>query len=292
MAAFNAVTDPRNSAISHRRPGAAERGEPKRSAHERAHAACPTVVLGGTGYVAGELLRLIAGHPRFELRPSCRTASRGSRSARRSLTSKAPIPREVPGVGGDRDAAPRDAGERALFGGAPRRRRRAHRPADRGRGGRRTPHCVDISADFRYPSARAYEAVYKHPHGAPARIPEFTCAVPEQLKRHRPRTWPIRGALRRPRSSPACRCSPPDWPSRACSSPASPAARARAASRSRARTIRCGTETSTATARSPTGMRLKSPPARSGHRVWQPRSISCLTRARSRAASTSPCRRR
>ena len=27
----------------------------------------PTVVLGGTEYVAGELLRLIAGHPRFQL---------------------------------------------------------------------------------------------------------------------------------------------------------------------------------------------------------------------------------
>jgi N-acetyl-gamma-glutamylphosphate reductase len=27
----------------------------------------PTVVLGGSGYVAGELLRLLAGHPRFEL---------------------------------------------------------------------------------------------------------------------------------------------------------------------------------------------------------------------------------
>ena len=27
----------------------------------------PAVVLGGTGYVAGELLRLIAAHPRFEL---------------------------------------------------------------------------------------------------------------------------------------------------------------------------------------------------------------------------------
>ena len=27
----------------------------------------PAIVLGGTGYVAGELLRLIAGHPRLEL---------------------------------------------------------------------------------------------------------------------------------------------------------------------------------------------------------------------------------
>ncbi|MGH8189298.1 MAG: hypothetical protein ACREUC_22265, partial [Steroidobacteraceae bacterium] len=28
----------------------------------------PTIVLGGTGYVAGELLRLIAAHPRLDLR--------------------------------------------------------------------------------------------------------------------------------------------------------------------------------------------------------------------------------
>jgi N-acetyl-gamma-glutamyl-phosphate reductase len=42
---------------------------------------------------------------------------------------------------------------------------------------------VDISADFRYPSQEAYETVYKHPHGAPSRISEFTCAVPEHLKR-------------------------------------------------------------------------------------------------------------
>ena len=27
----------------------------------------PAIVLGGSGYVAGELLRLIAGHPRFRL---------------------------------------------------------------------------------------------------------------------------------------------------------------------------------------------------------------------------------
>jgi N-acetyl-gamma-glutamyl-phosphate reductase len=45
------------------------------------------------------------------------------------------------------------------------------------------PRVVDISADFRYSSAQAYEAVYKHPHGAPKRIAEFTCAVPEHLKK-------------------------------------------------------------------------------------------------------------
>jgi len=48
---------------------------------------------------------------------------------------------------------------------------------------RTQPRVVDISADFRYSSAAAYEAVYKHPHGAPKRIAEFTCAVPEHLKK-------------------------------------------------------------------------------------------------------------
>jgi N-acetyl-gamma-glutamyl-phosphate reductase common form len=42
---------------------------------------------------------------------------------------------------------------------------------------------VDISADYRFADARAYEAVYRHPHGAPARLREFTCAVPEHLAR-------------------------------------------------------------------------------------------------------------
>jgi N-acetyl-gamma-glutamyl-phosphate reductase len=41
---------------------------------------------------------------------------------------------------------------------------------------------VDISADFRYSTAAAYEKVYKHPHGAPGRLSQFSCAVPEHLQ--------------------------------------------------------------------------------------------------------------
>jgi N-acetyl-gamma-glutamyl-phosphate reductase len=40
---------------------------------------------------------------------------------------------------------------------------------------------VDLSADFRYASADAYAAVYRHVHGAPGRLPQFTCALPEHL---------------------------------------------------------------------------------------------------------------
>jgi N-acetyl-gamma-glutamyl-phosphate reductase len=45
------------------------------------------------------------------------------------------------------------------------------------------PRVIDISADYRYTTAAAYEAVYKHAHGAPTRIAQFTCAVPEHLSR-------------------------------------------------------------------------------------------------------------
>ena len=38
---------------------------------------------------------------------------------------------------------------------------------------------VDLSADFRYADAAAYEAVYRHPHGAPGRLAEFVSVLPE-----------------------------------------------------------------------------------------------------------------
>jgi N-acetyl-gamma-glutamyl-phosphate reductase len=45
------------------------------------------------------------------------------------------------------------------------------------------PSVVDISADYRYSTPEAYAAVYKHAHGAPARLADFSCAVPEHLGR-------------------------------------------------------------------------------------------------------------
>src|SRR5687767_6675428 len=45
------------------------------------------------------------------------------------------------------------------------------------------PRVVDISADYRFSTPEAYEAVYKHAHGAPERIRDFTCALPEHLKK-------------------------------------------------------------------------------------------------------------
>ncbi len=143
----------------------------------------PAFVLGGTGYVAGELLRLIALHPRLEVAAILSDSQPGSpvAAAFRHLRSVYPELR-FSGIE-DIDKLMRQAPRSALFSAAPHgvaaaiidRLLRAAETAGA------TARCVDISADFRYSSAGAYESVYKHDHGAPARIGQFTCAVPEHL---------------------------------------------------------------------------------------------------------------
>jgi len=143
----------------------------------------PTIVLGGTGYVAGELLRLVAGHPRLELTSILSDSQPGTPIAAAFPHLASSYPKFKFAYLEEIESLIRRTPRTALFSAAPHgvaagiidRLLRAAEAA-----GTRT-HCVDISADFRYSSAEAYESVYKHAHGAPARIPQFTCAVPEHL---------------------------------------------------------------------------------------------------------------
>ena len=145
----------------------------------------PAIVLGGTGYVSGELLRLIVGHPNFAL------AGVMSDSAPGELAGKSFS--HLAGTLGDlafksqADIAALIASEptSAVFCAAPHGAAAglidSLLKASEAAGTR--PRFVDISADFRFATAAAYEAVYKHPHGAPHRLAQFTCAVPEHLKK-------------------------------------------------------------------------------------------------------------
>jgi N-acetyl-gamma-glutamyl-phosphate reductase common form len=145
----------------------------------------PTIILGGTGYVAGELLRLIAGHPNFELAAILSDSQPGAAVAQA-------FP-HLAAVYGDTKFTSQDDIERlmaelpqsAVFGAAPHGV--SHVLIDsllkRAEAAKTKPRVVDISADYRFSSAQAYEAVYKHAHGAPDRIRDFTCAVPEHLKK-------------------------------------------------------------------------------------------------------------
>jgi N-acetyl-gamma-glutamyl-phosphate reductase common form len=145
----------------------------------------PTVVLGGTGYVAGELLRLIAGHPQFEL-AAVMSDSQPGESVSKAFPHLASACSDVHfKAQSEVEKILAEAGDCALFSAAPHGVSAALIDSllkGAAAAGTR-PRVVDISADFRYASAQAYEAVYKHAHGAPARISEFTCAVPEHLKK-------------------------------------------------------------------------------------------------------------
>jgi N-acetyl-gamma-glutamyl-phosphate reductase common form len=143
----------------------------------------PAIVLGGTGYVAGELLRLIAGHPSLEVAATLSDSQPGG-----AVAAAFPHLRnaysQLKFSGLDEiESRVRTAPRTALFSAAPHGVAAGiiHRLLNAAESAGTQVHCVDISADFRYPCAGAYESVYKHAHGAPSRIRQFTCAVPEHL---------------------------------------------------------------------------------------------------------------
>jgi N-acetyl-gamma-glutamyl-phosphate reductase common form len=143
----------------------------------------PVLVLGGTGYVAGELLRLIAAHPKLELEGVLSDSQPGEAVAK-TFPHLAPVHPDVKFAGLDAITE--------LVGSLPRAAILSAAPhgvaakliddlllAAEKKGTQ--PRVIDISADYRYATTAAYEAVYKHAHGAPSRIAQFTCAVPEHL---------------------------------------------------------------------------------------------------------------
>jgi N-acetyl-gamma-glutamyl-phosphate reductase len=146
-------------------------------------AGTPAIVLGGTGYVAGELLRLIAGHPQLELAGILSDSQPGTAVAAAFPHLRSAYPALKFADLDTLEALIRRTPETALFSAAPHGVAAAiiDRLLTAAEAGGVNTRCVDISADFRHASAAAYEAVYKHPHGAPARLAQFTCAVPEHL---------------------------------------------------------------------------------------------------------------
>jgi N-acetyl-gamma-glutamyl-phosphate reductase len=144
----------------------------------------PAIVLGGTGYVAGELLRLIAAHPFLELKAVLSDSQPGEAVAK-SFAHLAPVYPELAFSSLDAvtqlvASLPRSAILSAAPHGVAAGLIDGLLKAAAAAGTK--PRVIDISADYRYRTPGAYEAVYKHAHGAPDRIAQFTCAVPEHLE--------------------------------------------------------------------------------------------------------------
>lgn len=141
------------------------------------------VVLGASGYVGGELLRLIAAHPDFELAAAVS-------DSRADLPVAATFAHLSQALAGTRFVARdawldeiEDGSDVALFSAAPHGAsakiiKAILRVAN---DKNLNIHVVDSSADFRYSEQSAWEAVYGSEHGAPELLQEFTCAVPEHI---------------------------------------------------------------------------------------------------------------
>ncbi len=255
----------------------------------------PVVVLGGTGYVSGELLRLLAGHPRFAVAAVASTSQPGE-----------PVVRAFPHLAGtvldalafsridDLPQLPAPASRSACS----RRPRTARRPrcSTRCSAASSAPVWTSAWSTCRPTSASttprggrrstaARTARRTAPRRSSARCPSTGTA------RHRA-SPPSPAASRPPSRSPPTRCSRWGSPSRRrrSSSPRSPAAPAAAARRRRSRTTPSAARRSTPTPRWPTATRrrcgacFRARPAGSSRR-----SPSCRTPVRSCAASTPRC---
>jgi N-acetyl-gamma-glutamyl-phosphate reductase len=144
----------------------------------------PAIVLGGTGYVSGELLRLLLSHPTFRLAGVMSDSSPGESAGKSFPHLAGSLGATTFKSQADITALIASEPTSAVFCAAPHGAAAALIDSllKAAESAGTKPRVVDISADFRYSTAAAYEAVYKHPHGAPQRLAQFTCAVPEHLK--------------------------------------------------------------------------------------------------------------
>lgn len=125
-------------------------------------------IAGGSGYIGGELLRLLLGHPEVTV-----AATTSTRYAGRRVTSAHP---NLRGVTDLTFIAPDDLDTYDVLFLATAHRETMHRM---GEFLTRAPHVIDLTGDFRLRDADIYEAYYGTPHTAPELLPGFTTGLPE-----------------------------------------------------------------------------------------------------------------
>jgi len=142
------------------------------------------VVLGGSGYVGGELLRLLAAHPNFHL-----SAAVSETLAGKAIGSHFPALAHSYAEQSFQSAESMlaslgDAKDLALFSAAPHGASASAIAAvlEAAQAKSLNVHTVDSSADFRYESADDFKAIYGIDHPAPDLLSQFSCALPEHVQ--------------------------------------------------------------------------------------------------------------
>ena len=141
------------------------------------------VVLGATGYVGGELLRLIATHPNLQLSAAV-SASCSDQPIADTFPHLASAYADTLFSSHDDWLASIDNGsDVALFSAAPHGASAAMIASalDAAAAKNLHVHVVDSSADFRYSNQDEYEAIYDCSHGAPELLSQFHSSVPEHV---------------------------------------------------------------------------------------------------------------
>ncbi len=149
----------------------------------------PVLLFGGTGYVAGEALRLVVHHPRLSLHAAYSTSQAGKpltevfahlRGTSLESLRFAPV-KEARGARELRDKGTPVAALYATPHGATAELVERLLNAAAELDAAEQLYVVDLSADFRFASAKRYEAVYGEPHPAPKRLADFLRGVPELM---------------------------------------------------------------------------------------------------------------
>ncbi len=143
----------------------------------------PAVIIGASGYVGGELLRLVAAHPEFELKAAVSDSAAGKpvgelfRHLGTALAGHSFV------AHGEWMSHVAENSDLALFSAAPHGASAAMLAKAIGGCQARgiNVHVVDSSADFRFANQDAWEAVYGASHGAPELLDDFLCALPEHV---------------------------------------------------------------------------------------------------------------
>ncbi|MBO2445647.1 N-acetyl-gamma-glutamyl-phosphate reductase [Actinomadura barringtoniae] len=125
-------------------------------------------VMGAAGYLGGELLRLLIGHPGTEVTQAISTRFPGRRvdSVHPNLRAQTNLAFSAPDDLDDCDVLLTATPHRATMNLLPEVRRHAKT-------------VIDLSGDFRLPDTSVYERYYGVPHTAPELLNDFVPGIPE-----------------------------------------------------------------------------------------------------------------
>ncbi|MEM7611006.1 MAG: N-acetyl-gamma-glutamyl-phosphate reductase [Pseudomonadota bacterium] len=145
--------------------------------------AIPTLIIGASGYVGGELLRLVDAHPTLELLAAVSDSLSGAPIGETFAHLGSAYPGHRFHSQQDAIAAIKGCQQLAVFSAAPHggSAQAIERVVNAAQAQGTTINVVDASADFRLTDTDEYERIYGQPHGVPSLLAEFVSAVPEHM---------------------------------------------------------------------------------------------------------------